>query len=389
VQPALAVAQAMRARGHDAFLLSSPDFAAWAQQNGVPLTPHGPSAQRLMAERPDAIAHPDDFQWMVRTFLDASFETLQSQLEGVNLVVGAGVQMAAMAVAKRMGIASAYLLYCPQVLRSAFHPPIFVPWQTAPVWVNRFAWWFASEIATTPMNEWLSDQMVALGLPEIDNANAWLRANRWLAACDPELAPLPQDLPGLQTGFCPLANSGESALPAEVESFLQSGEPPVFVGFGSMQASDAERWTKAVVEASARVGMRVLLSGGWGGYGQGELPAHVQAVGACNHEVLFPRMLAVIHHGGAGTTQTAARAGVPQLLVPHGVDQYWWAHRVSQLQLGPAPISPHTFWASVLAIRLRELRDGTVFRHNAAALGERMRDRDGLAATVAALETAT
>lgn len=378
----------MRARGHDAFLLSSPDFAAWSAQNGVPLTAHGPSAQRLLTERPDAIAKPDDFQWLVRSFLDASFETLHSELQGVDLVVGAGVQMAALAVARKLGIASRYLLYCPQVLRSAHHPPIFVPWQSAPQWVNRFAWWFASDIATTAMNEWLADHLNALGLPEFESANTWLRANHWLAACDPELAPLPPDLQGEQTGFCPLANSGEAALPADVEAFVQAGEPPVFVGFGSMLAADAARWTHAVVEASERVGMRVLLSGGWGGYGQGELPAHVQAIGACNHEALFPRVLAVIHHGGAGTTQTAARAGVPQLLVPHGVDQYWWAHRVRQLAIGPDPISPHTFWASVLAIRLRELRDGSHFRHNAAALGERMRARDGLAMTVESLERA-
>ncbi len=386
VQPSLAVAQAMRAAGHDAFLLSSPDFEEWAVRCGVPLTPHGPAAHAVLAERPSAISHPADFQWMVRSFLDSSFEDLPRQLAGVDLVVGAGLQMAAMAVAQQMGIPSHYLLYCPQVLRSAHHPPIFVPWQSAPKWLNRAAWWVASDLATTGMNDWLCDRHEQLGLPPIESANAFLCATRWIAACDPDLAPMPPDLVGPQTGFCPLPDSGEATLPAEVEAFLNAGEPPLFVGFGSMLARDAARWTRVVLEAAGKVGMRVLLSGGWGGYGQGELPDYAMAVGACNHEALFPRVLAVLHHGGAGTTQTAARAGVPQIVVPHGVDQYWWAHRVAVLGIGPPPLSPLTFWTSVLVLRLKELRNTPSFASKAKDLGQRMRARNGLQLTVDLLE---
>jgi len=111
-------------------------------------------------------------------------------------------------------------------------------------------------------------------------------------------------------------------LPEKLEAFLDAGEPPVYVGFGSMTDPDPAAATRVVLEAVARAGVRAVLSRGWAGLGGVPLPSEVMEIGPVSHASLFARVAAVVHHGGAGTTTTAARAGAPQILVPHILDQF-------------------------------------------------------------------
>lgn len=121
-------------------------------------------------------------------------------------------------------------------------------------------------------------------------------------------------------------------LPAAIEEFLAAGPPPVYVGFGSMPDTRAEA-TSALVLAAARVAdVRLVLGAGWA-----RLKAaadDVLTVDDVAHGVLFPRLAAIVHHGGAGTAHAAARAGVPQIVVPHGFDQFDWGRRIEQLGSG-------------------------------------------------------
>jgi vancomycin aglycone glucosyltransferase len=147
--------------------------------------------------------------------------------------------------------------------------------------------------------------------------------------------------------------------PPKLEAFLEQGEPPVYIGFGSMTDPNPRITTRAVLAGVTDAGCRAVLSEGWAGLGGGGLPEHVMVVGSVPHASLFRRVAAVVHHGGAGTTTMAARAGVPQIVVPHVLDQYYWAERVSRLGVGS----------------LRALRDNELVSENAAALGERLRER--------------
>jgi vancomycin aglycone glucosyltransferase len=156
----------------------------------------------------------------------------------------------------------------------------------------------------------------------------------WLAA-DPILGPWQgtPDLDVVHTGAWILPD--ERPLPTELGAFLDAGTPPVYVGFGSMRgvAKDASRVT---IEAVRAQGRRVLVGRGWADLALIDDRDDCFAVGEVNQQALFGRVAAVVHHGGAGTTTTATRAGAPQMVVPQWADQPYWASRVADLGIGVA-----------------------------------------------------
>jgi len=112
----------------------------------------------------------------------------------------------------------------------------------------------------------------------------------------------------------------------------------------------------------------VVLGSGWTGLGNGGLPAGVFAVGDTDHARLFPRMAGVAHHGGCGTLHMAARAGVPQFVMPQIADQFYWGHRAWQLGLGPRPVPPGRLTSRRLADALGALVGDERFGRSAQAV---------------------
>lgn len=165
-------------------------------------------------------------------------------------------------------------------------------------------------------------------LPGIGSTRRHLR-EPLLVAMDPELAPLPPDTPGRvrQCGY--LRREDHEGIPPEVEAFLRAGEPPIYIGFGSMMLSEGSRLPEALSGMVRRSQRRFLVCRGWAGL-QME-GAKVLVVDRLPHGKVFPRCAAAIHHGGAGTSWTVARSGIPQVVVPHLMDQPWWADRLADL----------------------------------------------------------
>ena len=168
---------------------------------------------------------------------------------------------------------------------------------------------------------------------------------------------------------------------AALRAFLTAGEPPVYVGFGSMLGFDPAALTRVVVDALG--GRRALLFMGAAGLGAGALPASVLRIGPLPHGWLFPRVRLVVHHGGAGTTHAAAHAGKPSVVVPFAGDQPFWAERARRLGIAPAPIRQRALDAAVLAQRIDEAL-GASFAERAAAIGRAMAHEHGVARGVAA-----
>jgi UDP:flavonoid glycosyltransferase YjiC (YdhE family) len=210
-------------------------------------------------------------------------------------------------------------------------------------------------------------------------------ASMAILATDAELAPPPAEWRSRVrvTGFWFL--DSPEPLPADLEAFLDAGDPPVYVGFGSMPNDDPALRTEIIAEACATVSCRAVVGAGWGGLGGGRKGSHVHAVGAVNHRLLFDRVAAVVHHGGAGTTAAAARAGVPQILVPHIFDQFYWAGRVEALGLGPAPLRKR-FATAELAAALRAVLGDPSMKDRSERMGHRLRKYSGADQAVALLE---
>jgi UDP:flavonoid glycosyltransferase YjiC (YdhE family) len=266
------------------------------------------------------------------------------------------------------------------------HPAPFVMSQTLPRWVNRLSWRLNHFIYDTFFRRLIDRERARLGLPPIRTGVfdhiVW---NNLLVASEPSVAGLPPETPGgvAQTGAWFMPEPEE--LDAELVSFLDAGPPPVYIGFGSMPDKNPLETSRRVLEAVQGAGVRALLSRGWAGLGKIPLPDTVRVIGPTPHGKLFPRCGAVVHHGGAGTTAQAARAGVPQVIVPHLMDQFFWCHRIHKLGLSPPPIHRGKLRAAELSQALRACIEDGAMRERARTFARGMA-LDGLERAVQAVE---
>jgi UDP:flavonoid glycosyltransferase YjiC (YdhE family) len=183
------------------------------------------------------------------------------------------------------------------------------------------------------------------------------------------------------TGYWFLEDPALWSPPEDLVAFLSSGPAPVFVGFGSTPFPRPERTADLVVRALAQAGHRGVVVAGGSGLAVGRLSDDVLSVASVPHGWLFPQVCAVVHHGGAGVTGAALRAGRPSVVVPVFGDQPFWGQRVFELGAGPRPIPAKKLTDDALASAIR-LTAGGEMRGRAAALGERIRTENGVARAV-------
>lgn len=188
------------------------------------------------------------------------------------------------------------------------------------------------------------------------------------------------------TGYWFLDSPTDWQPPAALVDFLNAGPPPVYIGFGSMHNRDAEQVTSLVVEALRRARQRGVLVTGWGGMAERPNTEDVFLTESVSHDWLFPRTVAVVHHGGAGTTAAALRAGKPSLVIPFMADQPFWGRRVQALGAGPQPIPRKKLSARRLAAGIEQAVADLGMKHRAALLGRRLCAENGVSNAVEILE---
>jgi len=190
--------------------------------------------------------------------------------------------------------------------------------------------------------------------------------------------PAEGDRPRHVTGYWTLPSAATWSPPPGLEAFLGRGGPVVSIGFGSMASRDPEAMTDLVLGAVRDAGVRAVLMAGWGGLAPVSLADDAFLADALPHDWLFPRVAAAVHHGGAGTTGAALRAGVPAIVVPFAMDQPFWGSRVAALGTGPSPIPRARLTRGRLAEALRRTVADEAMHARAADLGAKIRDERGV-----------
>jgi vancomycin aglycone glucosyltransferase len=280
-------------------------------------------------------------------------------------------------VAEKQGIRYVFAGYCPAVFPSPHHAPPPLPplpgqaEPAAPVG-NRELWARDAARFTALFGGALNSRRSALGLAPVDDVRSHVFGEQpWLAA-DATLAPWPDpaDRSVFQTGAWILAD--DRPLSPELTSFLDSGEPPVYFGFGSMRAP--QELGRLMLDAARAVNRRAIVSRGWADLSLPDAEPGCFVIDEVNQQALFRRVAAVVHHGGAGTTTAAALAGAPQVIVPQLYDQHYWAARIQDLGIGTAHPPGVPTPASLTSALERTLQEGVAARAKSVARDVR---RDG------------
>ncbi|GAX62216.1 glycosyl transferase, related to UDP-glucuronosyltransferase [Candidatus Scalindua japonica] len=180
------------------------------------------------------------------------------------------------------------------------------------------------------------------------------------------------------TGYWFLDSETDFTPSKELISFLGKGNPPIYIGFGSMTTKDPGHITKIILEALNRTGQRAIMFSGCGGLKKTNSPENVFYIEPIPHDWLFPKVSAVIQHGGAGTTAQSLKAGKPTLICPFIADQPFWGNIASELGVGPKPIPIGKLNADNLSSAINQLVSNEKMRRKAEETGKRIENEDGV-----------
>ncbi|QGN32662.1 glycosyltransferase [Microlunatus sp. Gsoil 973] len=386
-RPLAALCRGLQESGDETLLLADAGTLAGVRDLGVPssalagdirsaLAPSGAAEPVRTPRGLDAtattlarLAQQNADTWM-RQILDAAVGADGLLIAGLATYIG-------FAAAEKAGIQPIAASLIPLTPTAEFPSP-FLPPRPMPRFLNRRSYSLVSGALWRAFRGSTNAARSGVGLPPGHRLSA---DHPMIYGISPTVLPRPADWPA-RTWLCGqwVQPVHDWPLPQHVEEFLASGEPPIYVGFGSMAGLDHGDLMDAVVTAVA--GRRAVFYPGWGrGAGSLQLPDNFLVIGEAPHDWLFPRMSVIIHHGGSGTTHSAARAGVPSIALPFAADQFFWARRLQQLGIAPAIGGARRVTAGELSAAITAAGSETM-RARAADVGARMRTEDGVATAV-------
>lgn len=387
-RPIAALCRALMDAGHEAMLLADGGTLGSARALGVAhaaldgdirgaLQPargiasvvSGKTSLNATAQALARIANENAATW-TRQIIEAAANCDALIVSGLTAYVG-------LSVAERLAIPVIGAGMFPITPTAAFPSP-FLPPRATPRWLNRASHHLVNAVLWRAFRKATNAARVNVcGLPP--RRRTW-SGHPMLYGISPSLLPKPADWPA-NAHMCGqwVQPVRDWDAPQMLRDFLAAGEAPIYVGFGSMVGFDRRTLFDAVVAAVA--GRRALLYPGWSGTQGLELPGNFCIIGDTPHDWLFPRTSMVIHHGGSGTSHSAARAGVPSIVLPFAGDQFFWAEQLRQHGVAPAATNGRHVSADSLS-RAIDAAQTAQMRDRASVLGATMRTEDGLSTAV-------
>ena len=407
VQPFIALARALDAAGHHTVLAIPTAFASLAKPYGVRVFPTDNGDMPLL-QRPDVRAAMEtgfDSVQRIRQITAVTRRSLMVPLlrdmaaaaaEGADLVVHPPSNPAHH-LAELLGVPSVFVGLQPVWVptRQFANPSLnAIPWlPPLPQVLNRATYAMRWKPFPGLASSW---RRHLLGLPRRRGQHNMLRQadgrpTTVLHAFSRHLLPAPTDYPHWvhTIGSWHLPAAPDWTPPQRLTDFLAAGDPPVSIGFSSMVGADPHRTGCIVIEATRQAGVRAVLLTGWGGIQADQLGDDVLLLDQVPFDWLFPRMAAIVHHGGSGTTAEALASGRPQVVCPFLLteDQLFWAHRLHAVGVAGAPIPQSKLTVDGLAAAIRGALTDRAMIARAQQLGEQVRSENGLARAVEILET--
>jgi sterol 3beta-glucosyltransferase len=401
VQPYIALGKGLKAAGHDVRLLTHENFEGLVSSHGLEFYPMQGNVQELI-ETPEMRELSEKGNFLTMTLRTAketervAVRWAQAGLEACRgmdlLLAGVGGLYLSLALAEKLELPLLQAHVFP------FTPTKTFPGVLFPQSLNRYGgtvnWlshqllrqiiWQGSRAGDTAARKQVLNLPVSSFLGPRKSPH--LHRYPTLYGFSPSVISKPSDWQNTYvTGYWFLDAAPDWTPPSDLMDFLQAGPPPVYIGFGSMGNRNPEETADLVLQALAQTGQRAIMLSGWSGMRKGNLPDNAYLIDSIPHAWLFPRVAAVVHHGGAGTTAAGLRAGVPTVIIPFFGDQGFWGQRLVELGVGTEPIPRKQLTAQRLAQAIQTAVSDRMMRQRAAALGAKIRAEDGIANAVAVI----
>jgi len=399
IVPFLALALGLKRHGHEVRIAAFDRFRSVVERHGFAFSPLSGDADEvirtLIGMNVGPVRYFRGLDRMMETWGDRLLRDVSAACGNADAVVYSLLGSVAWHMAEKAGIRAFRAFPCPLDPTPTFPAmtaprlPLGGPYNLLTYGAGDLLWGRATK-------KHLAGWRASMGLPALRGTGFPYRSLRGkpvptLYMFSPSVLPAPA---GWQphhhvTGYWFLDESGGWRAPAGLQGFLEKGEPPLYVGFGSMLGGSFRQALETIVSSLKRTGRRAVLSSGWGNLAQADLPDFVHKADYVPHDWLFPRVSAVIHHGGAGTTAAGLRAGRPTLVVPFGGDQPFWGSVVHGLGVGPRPISRSRLSVERLSDAIAVMTGDAGMSARAAELAARIGGEDGVGNAVRIIEAGT
>jgi len=245
--------------------------------------------------------------------------------------------------------------------------------------LNRLSFWIVNTIKALTIRSFarkFKNDYPSLELTVSSIKRQMLERERTIYAVSPTLFPKPDYWPAhvYVAGYYERNKSLNWRPDERLREFLKKYEKIVLITFGSMTSPDPKGRTQMIVNVLKRDKIPAIINTSWGGLEKIEnSPEHIFFVDNVPYDWLFPKMYAVVHHGGSGTTHTAVKNACPSLVVSHIVDQFFWSRTISERGLGPVGLPIRKFNEIDFEAKLLDLYANEDYKSSAAQLSERVK----------------
>ncbi|SEG70762.1 UDP:flavonoid glycosyltransferase YjiC, YdhE family [Thermomonospora echinospora] len=400
IQPCVALGQGLAARGASVRVIAAARYANLIAAAGLDPAPlsvdpadllNTEEGQELLAGGRNPVRFLRGMKRVLGPLAERLLAEIRTAARGADLVLAPSAGWLGEHLGEHLGIPSAVVHYQPSHPTRAFPHPLVPQARRLGPWGNRLSFQAVDLIAWLLAGRFINPwRRAELGLPKASALGLMRRVYRErpaLCCFSPTVVPRPRDWPSNVhlTGYWFL-DEPDYRPSDELVAFLEAGPPPVYVGFGSMVPAEPEATDRLVRAAIRMAGVRAVIMGD-----PKNTPVSsdedIMVVEDVPHSWLFPRMAAVVHHGGAGTTAAGLRAGVPTVVCPFFGDQPYWGERVAALRAGPAPIPFRTLSVRTLAEAIRQSMHDPTLQLGAKNTGHRLSQENGTAMACDVIES--